>query len=100
MALCSMAVVINRLAPVVARRARAMPRNAALSLSVPPLVKMNSPGRALSSPAKVWRAVCSVTLALRPARWMLEGLPNVSARWTWIVSSTSARIGVVAAWSR
>ncbi len=64
-----------RLAPVALRRARAMPRRAALSPSVPQELKMISLSLAPKSWAMVRRAWSNPAWALRPTRWMLDGLP-------------------------
>ena len=74
---------------------------ARLSASVPPEVNTTWFGSAPTAAATLRRASSMPARAVRPKRWALDGLPKAAGpRKGSIASSTSARTGVVAAWSR
>jgi len=78
------------------RRAQYMPLTARLSLSVPPLVKITSDGRAPSAAATRSRDSSTRRRAPRPAACRDDALPTVAAVVIY-ASSDSGSIGVVAA---
>ena len=71
-----------------------------LSASVPPEVKQISSAEAPRHRATRSRASSSAVRASRPQRCTLDGLPKRGPKNGSIASRTSARTGVVAAWSR
>ena len=94
---CSTAEVTTCAPPAPPFAARALPRTARLSDSVPPLVKHTLAASAPSAAATVARASSSLALARRPHACPLEGFPKCSSMQPAITSATSARTGVVAA---
>ncbi len=82
-----------------ARRAQKMPLTARLSLSVPPVVRITSEGRAPSASAMSSRASSTARLARLPEVCSDEALPTRDKA---LVSAAAAAgsSGVVAAWSR
>ncbi len=97
---CSTAVVTTPSPRPRWRAEWAAPFTARLSASVPPPVKMISPGRTPSAAATVSRASSMAVLAARAAACWPEGFPKMPDRKGSIASSASGRMGVVAAWSR
>src|SRR5439155_1528871 len=73
-----------------------IPLIAWLLASLPPPVKMISPGWAPSSAATSPRAASTASRAGRPAQWALEGLPKWPDRKGRIDSATSGASGVLA----
>ena len=92
---CSIALAIRWRRPR-ASAASATPRMAALSASVPPLVKTISEGSPLRSAEIAVRASSSVALACWPKKCTLDAFPNTSRDTRAIVSATSGDRGVVA----
>ncbi len=80
--------------------ASAAPSTAVLSASVPPPVKMTSPGAQPSRPATTSRASSTAVLASRARRCEPDGLAKCSVRYGSMAATASGCIGVVAAWSR
>ena len=99
-ALCSIGVVTTALRPS-PRRARQAPRMARLSRLGAAGGEADLVGDARRDiGATRSRASSSAVRASRPQRCMLDGLPKRGPKNGCIASSTSARTGVVAAWSR
>ncbi len=71
-----------------------------LSASVPPEVKMISPGVQCSSSAIFLRADSMAARTFLPCAWVEDGLPKSSSIKGFIASNTSGSSGVVAALSR
>jgi hypothetical protein len=81
------------------RRLQNSPLSAALSLSVPPPVKISSDGRQSTAAASDSRDSSTIRRARRPLACSEEGLPAPASAAV-KAATASGRIGVVAAWSR